>query len=115
MCSDRKFGFFLPDAEYLADPEGLIKYLGAKLSYGKVCVCVEGEVLDGNQQGGCCFCGAREGGVRECLWAGWSSQAVSVSTGIRQSYLRHAGVHSRGVCAVADAHTNMSERDIVGA
>lgn len=32
----RKFGFFLPDAEYLADPEGLIKYLGAKLSYGKV-------------------------------------------------------------------------------
>lgn len=32
----KKFGFFLPDAEYLADPEGLIKYLGAKLSYGKV-------------------------------------------------------------------------------
>jgi pre-60S factor REI1 len=32
----KTFGFFLPDAEYLADPEGLIKYLGAKLSYGKV-------------------------------------------------------------------------------
>lgn len=32
----KKFGFFLPDAEYLADPEGLIKYLGAKLSVGKV-------------------------------------------------------------------------------
>lgn len=23
----KKFGFFLPDAEYLSDPEGLIKYL----------------------------------------------------------------------------------------
>lgn len=32
----KNFGFFLPDAEYLADPEGLIKYLGAKISYGKV-------------------------------------------------------------------------------
>lgn len=32
----KKFGFFLPDAEYLADPEGLIKYLGAKLAHGKV-------------------------------------------------------------------------------
>jgi pre-60S factor REI1 len=32
----KRFGFFLPDAEYLADPEGLIKYLGAKLSMGKV-------------------------------------------------------------------------------
>jgi pre-60S factor REI1 len=32
----KTFGFFLPDAEYLADPEGLLKYLGAKLSYGKV-------------------------------------------------------------------------------
>eukprot|EP00892_Ulva_mutabilis_P004475 jgi/Ulvmu1/239/UM001_0243.1 len=30
----KKFGFFLPDAQYLQDPEGLIKYLGAKLRYG---------------------------------------------------------------------------------
>lgn len=32
----KSFGFYLPDAEYLTDPEGLLKYLGAKLQYGKV-------------------------------------------------------------------------------
>ncbi|GAX79479.1 hypothetical protein CEUSTIGMA_g6920.t1 [Chlamydomonas eustigma] len=32
----RKFGFYFPDAEYLQDPEGLLKYLGAKLQYGRV-------------------------------------------------------------------------------
>lgn len=32
----KHFGFFLPDAEFLDDPEGLIKYLGAKLAIGKV-------------------------------------------------------------------------------
>lgn len=32
----KHFGFYLPDAEYLTDPEGLLKYLGQKLQYGKV-------------------------------------------------------------------------------
>ena len=32
----RKFGFYLPDSEYLEDPEGLLKYLGAKLQYGHI-------------------------------------------------------------------------------
>jgi hypothetical protein len=32
----KHFGFYLPDSEFLHDPEGLLKYLGAKLTYGKV-------------------------------------------------------------------------------
>lgn len=32
----KNFGFYFPDAEYLKDPEGLLKYLGAKLQYGHV-------------------------------------------------------------------------------
>lgn len=32
----RNFGFYLPDAQYLVDPEGLVKYLGAKLQHGHV-------------------------------------------------------------------------------
>jgi hypothetical protein len=32
----KHFGFYLPDSEFLQDPEGLLKYLGAKLTYGKV-------------------------------------------------------------------------------
>ncbi|GBF90614.1 hypothetical protein Rsub_03186 [Raphidocelis subcapitata] len=32
----RKFGFYLPDAEYLVDPAGLLRYLGSKLQYGRV-------------------------------------------------------------------------------
>lgn len=32
----QKFGFYLPDAEYLADPEGMLRYLGAKLQYGHI-------------------------------------------------------------------------------
>lgn len=32
----KKFGFYIPDAQYCSDPEGLIKYLGAKLQYGHV-------------------------------------------------------------------------------
>lgn len=32
----KKFGFYFPDAEYLTDPEGLLKYLGSKLQYGHV-------------------------------------------------------------------------------
>ncbi|KAK9828841.1 hypothetical protein WJX72_002352 [[Myrmecia] bisecta] len=30
----KHYGFYFPDAEYLKDPEGLLKYLGAKLQYG---------------------------------------------------------------------------------
>jgi hypothetical protein len=32
----KHFGFYLPDSEFLQDPEGLLKYLGAKITYGKV-------------------------------------------------------------------------------
>lgn len=32
----RKFGFYLPDLEYLEDPEGMLKYLGAKLMHGHI-------------------------------------------------------------------------------
>lgn len=32
----KHFGFYLPESEYLVDPEGLLQYLGAKLQYGKV-------------------------------------------------------------------------------
>ena len=32
----RKFGFYLPDSEFLEDPEGLLKYLGAKLMHGHI-------------------------------------------------------------------------------
>lgn len=31
-----KYGFYLPDAEYLEDPQGLLQYLGQKLRYGRV-------------------------------------------------------------------------------
>ena len=30
--------FFIPDAEYLVDPTGLITYLGEKLAVGNACV-----------------------------------------------------------------------------
>ncbi|KAK9821205.1 hypothetical protein WJX74_010152 [Apatococcus lobatus] len=39
----KKFGFYIPDSQFLADPEGLIKYLGAKLQYGGVPLYVRGE------------------------------------------------------------------------
>jgi len=32
----RKFGFYLPDSEYLVDPEGLLRYLGAKIQFGNI-------------------------------------------------------------------------------
>lgn len=32
----KNFGFYFPDSQFLADPEGLLKYLGAKLQYGHV-------------------------------------------------------------------------------
>lgn len=39
----KHFGFYLPDAEYLTDPEGLLRYLGAKLQHGKVPLYISGE------------------------------------------------------------------------
>lgn len=39
----RTFGFYLPDAEHLADPEGLVRYLGAKLQYGHVPLYIRGD------------------------------------------------------------------------
>ncbi|KAK2075695.1 hypothetical protein QBZ16_001804 [Prototheca wickerhamii] len=39
----KTFGFYLPDAEHLADPEGLLKYLGAKLRYGHVPLYARGD------------------------------------------------------------------------
>ncbi len=39
----RAHGFYLPDAEFLCDPEGLVKYLGAKLAYGGVPLYQSGE------------------------------------------------------------------------
>uniref|UniRef100_A0A7S0UW75 ZN622/Rei1/Reh1 zinc finger C2H2-type domain-containing protein n=1 Tax=Polytomella parva TaxID=51329 RepID=A0A7S0UW75_9CHLO len=38
-----KFGFVIPDSTYLVDPEGLIKYLGAKLRYGRVALYTSGD------------------------------------------------------------------------
>jgi C2H2 type zinc-finger (2 copies) len=44
----RRFGFSLPEPDRLRDTEGLIKYLGAKLQYGRVrcssCVVVDGSM-----------------------------------------------------------------------
>ncbi|KAG2489019.1 hypothetical protein HYH03_012457 [Edaphochlamys debaryana] len=39
----RTYGFYLPDSEYLKDPEGLIKYLGAKLQAGHVPLYIRGD------------------------------------------------------------------------
>lgn len=39
----RKFGFYLPDGEFLTDPEGLLKYLGAKLQHGHIPLYESGE------------------------------------------------------------------------
>lgn len=39
----KKFGFYLPEAEALRDPEGLLQYLGAKLQYGHVPLYVTGD------------------------------------------------------------------------
>jgi len=34
----KNFGFFLPDAEYLVDPEGLLKYCALKVKAGRTCL-----------------------------------------------------------------------------
>lgn len=39
----KHFGFYLPDAEYLTDPEGLVQYLGEKLTYGHVPLYTSGD------------------------------------------------------------------------
>ncbi|KAK9867870.1 hypothetical protein WJX84_004997 [Apatococcus fuscideae] len=39
----KKYGFYIPDSQFLVDPEGLIKYLGAKMQYGGVPLYVRGE------------------------------------------------------------------------
>jgi len=36
-------GFFIPDIEYLSDLEGLIKYLGEKVSVGNICLHCNGK------------------------------------------------------------------------
>jgi len=39
----RTYGFYLPDAAYLADPEGLLTYLGEKLANGRVPLYTRGD------------------------------------------------------------------------
>lgn len=39
----KNFGFYIPDSEYLTDPRGLVKYLGAKIAVGKVPLYVRGD------------------------------------------------------------------------
>jgi len=45
----KNFGFYLPDAQYLKDPEGLIKYLGAKIQYGRVPIYTRGDDSNAKQ------------------------------------------------------------------
>lgn len=45
----KHFGFYLPDAEYLSDPAGLIKYLGLKLQYGHVPLYIRGDDANARQ------------------------------------------------------------------
>jgi len=37
----KKFGFFIPEIEYLKDLPGMIKYLGEKISIGNICIFCE--------------------------------------------------------------------------
>ncbi|GLC35863.1 hypothetical protein PLESTM_000376600 [Pleodorina starrii] len=45
----KRFGFYLPDSEYLTDPEGLLKYLGAKLQVGGVPLYIRGDDSNARQ------------------------------------------------------------------
>ncbi|KAG2437956.1 hypothetical protein HXX76_005571 [Chlamydomonas incerta] len=45
----KRFGFYLPDSEYLKDPEGLVKYLGAKLQVGGVPLGTRGDDASARQ------------------------------------------------------------------
>lgn len=38
-----KHGFFLPDADYLVDVEGMVTYLGEKVGEGHMCLWCGGE------------------------------------------------------------------------
>lgn len=39
----KHFGFYFPDTEFLKDPEGLLKYLGTKIQYGRVAIYSQGD------------------------------------------------------------------------
>lgn len=45
----KNFGFYLPDIEFLEDPEGLISYLGLKLSVGRVALYTAGDDSNAKQ------------------------------------------------------------------
>ncbi|PNW70351.1 hypothetical protein CHLRE_17g716400v5 [Chlamydomonas reinhardtii] len=45
----KRFGFYLPDSQYLKDPEGLVKYLGAKLQVGGVPLGTRGDDASARQ------------------------------------------------------------------
>ncbi|KAL4857721.1 Cytoplasmic 60S subunit biogenesis factor REI1 1 [Chlorella vulgaris] len=45
----KNFGFYFPDSQYLTDPEGLLKYLGAKLQYGHVPLYESGDSPEAKQ------------------------------------------------------------------
>lgn len=60
----KQYGFYLPDAEYLVDPEGLLKYLGSKLQYGKVRCVGSGRAFVGNMPVVCLLWRTSSGGLR---------------------------------------------------
>ena len=39
----KRYGFYLPDAAYVADPEGLLSYLGSKIANGRVALYTRGD------------------------------------------------------------------------
>ncbi|KAK9831427.1 hypothetical protein WJX81_003930 [Elliptochloris bilobata] len=47
----KRFGFYFPEAQHLADPEGLLKYLGAKLIVGRVPLYARGDDANARQFG----------------------------------------------------------------
>jgi pre-60S factor REI1 len=44
----KNFGFFLPDAEYLTDPEGMLEWCSKKVKHGRLCLCC-GRMFKGYQ------------------------------------------------------------------
>ena len=42
-------GFFIPDSEFCADPEGLVAYLGEKIAMGHYPLHVRGDDANGRQ------------------------------------------------------------------
>mmetsp|Transcript_14553 Transcript_14553/g.31692 ORF Transcript_14553/g.31692 Transcript_14553/m.31692 type:complete len:491 (+) Transcript_14553:70-1542(+) len=45
----KNFGFYFPDADYLKDPEGLMRYLGSKIQYGRVPLYTRGDDANAKQ------------------------------------------------------------------